>query len=114
LETLDLNSISDNFVQADRVRQWCVNYHEIQQSLLSLSNSSWTQIQQQMLAVNPKFVLRNHLVQEAIEAAEEDDFSILETLVTVLTSPFEDHPEFARFSKPPANPQKGISLSCSS
>jgi hypothetical protein len=114
LQSLDLNSISDNFIQADRVRQWCVNYHEIQQSLLLLSNSSWTQIQQKMLAVNPKFVLRNHLVQEAIEAAEEDDFSIFEMLVTVLTTPFEDHPEFAHFSKPPTNPQKGISLSCSS
>jgi uncharacterized protein YdiU (UPF0061 family) len=101
-------------VQTDRVRQWCVNYHEIQQSLLALSNDSWSQVQQKMLAVNPKFVLRNHLAQEAIEAAENDDFSICDALITVLSSPFADHPEFTYFSKPPANQQKGISLSCSS
>jgi uncharacterized protein YdiU (UPF0061 family) len=114
LEKLDLKVISDNFVQAERIRQWCVNYHEIQQSLLALSNDTWAQVQQKMLAVNPKFVLRNHLAQEAIEAAENDDFSICEALITVLTSPFADHPEFSHFSKPPVNRQKGISLSCSS
>jgi uncharacterized protein YdiU (UPF0061 family) len=114
LENLDIQVISDNFVQAERIRQWCVNYHEIQQSLLVLSNDTWSQVQQKMLAVNPKFVLRNHLAQEAIEAAENDDFSICESLIIVLTSPFADHPEFTHFSKPPANRQKGISLSCSS
>jgi uncharacterized protein YdiU (UPF0061 family) len=114
LESKDMKVISDNFVQADRVRQWCVNYHEIQQSLMVLSDDTWTQVQQKMLAVNPKFVLRNHLAQKAIEAAENDDFSICEALITVLTSPFADHPEFSHFSKPPANQQKGISLSCSS
>jgi hypothetical protein len=114
VESLDFNSIADNFINADRVRQWCVNYHELQQNLLSLSNSTWTEIQQKMLRVNPKYVLRNHLAQEVIAAAEQDDFSLCEAYLKVLTSPFDDHPELARFSKPPANQDKGIALSCSS
>jgi uncharacterized protein YdiU (UPF0061 family) len=67
-----------------------------------------------MLSVNPKYVLRNHLAQEAIEAAEKDDFSVFEALLKVLSSPFEAHLDHAYFSKPPANHDKGISLSCSS
>jgi hypothetical protein len=114
VESRDFNSIADNFINADRVRQWCVNYHELQLNLLLLSNNTWEQIQQKMLGVNPKYVLRNHLAQEVIAAAEQDDFSLCEAYLKVLTSPFDEHPELARFSKPPANQDKGIALSCSS
>lgn len=114
IENLEIKEISDHFLQAERVRQWCVNYHEVQQSLIALSNISWPEIQQSMLAVNPKYILRNHLVQQAIEAAEDDDFSLCEALMTVLSSPFEAHSELSHLAKPPANQDKGIALSCSS
>jgi len=114
IESSYFNGISDNFINADRVRQWCVTYHKIQQRLLPLSNSTWVQIQQKMLSVNPKFVLRNHLTQEVIAAAEQDDFSLCEAYLNVLTSPFDEHPELAHFAKPPASQDKGIALSCSS
>jgi uncharacterized protein YdiU (UPF0061 family) len=108
------NALSDSFIQADRVRSWCVNYQEIQQALLDLNQKDWEKIQQEMLGVNPKYVLRNHLAQEAIAAAEDDDFSLCEAFLTVLSSPFEEHPDYERFSKPPAAQDKGIALSCSS
>jgi uncharacterized protein YdiU (UPF0061 family) len=114
IEELKLNDIADNFVQAERVRQWCVNYHEIQQSLMQLSKQSWSGIQELMLSVNPKYVLRNHLAQEAIEAAENGDFSVFEALLKALSSPFSEHPDCSSFAKPPADNDKGISLSCSS
>jgi uncharacterized protein YdiU (UPF0061 family) len=110
----DYNKVSDNFIQADRLRNWCVNYQEIQETLLVLNQNSWQKVQQEMLAVNPKYVLRNHLAQEAIAAAEDDDFSLCEALLAVLKSPFDEHPEYERFSKPPATEDKGIALSCSS
>ena len=40
--------------------------------------------------VNPKFILRNYMAQEAIDASEDSDFSKLETLIVVLTNPFEE------------------------
>jgi uncharacterized protein YdiU (UPF0061 family) len=54
-----------------------------------------------MRAVNPRFIPRNHLVEEAIKAAVEGDHAPFETLVTVLSAPFEDRPEFARYATPP-------------
>ena len=50
-------------------------------------------IREQMLRVNPKYVLRNYLSQQAIEAAEAGDLSQLETLFKVLKTPFAEHPE---------------------
>jgi len=55
-----------------------------------------------MRAVNPRFIPRNHLVEEAISAAvDHDDFSVFETLLAVLSTPYEEQPPFGRFADPP-------------
>jgi serine/tyrosine/threonine adenylyltransferase len=47
-----------------------------------------------MDAVNPKYILRNHLVQRALEKAlKEADFSEVTRLRILLENPFEDRPE---------------------
>jgi uncharacterized protein YdiU (UPF0061 family) len=55
-----------------------------------------------MRAVNPAFIPRNHLVEEAIVAAVNDgDFSPFETLLSVASTPYEDQPAFGRYADPP-------------
>jgi uncharacterized protein YdiU (UPF0061 family) len=55
-----------------------------------------------MRAVNPAFIPRNHRVEEAIDAAVNNgDFSPFETLLAVLSTPYEDQPAFARYADPP-------------
>jgi serine/tyrosine/threonine adenylyltransferase len=55
-----------------------------------------------MHAANPAFIPRNHLVEEAIAAAQnEGDFGPFERLLTVLTSPYGDQPGFERYMAPP-------------
>ena len=51
------------------------------------------EIQTQMLAANPKYVLRNYLAQQAIEAAELGDLAKLNQLMQVLKTPFDEQPE---------------------
>lgn len=71
-----------------------------------------------MNKVNPKYVLRNYLAQQAIEKAEQGDFSQLHELQKVLEAPYDEQPEFQRYSeKRPewAKNKAGCSmLSCSS
>jgi len=43
-------------------------------------------------AANPKFIPRQHLLQWAIEAAEAGDYSELDTLLDLVTRPYEEHP----------------------
>jgi uncharacterized protein YdiU (UPF0061 family) len=55
-----------------------------------------------MRAANPAFIPRNHLVEEAIAAAANNgDFSPFESLLTVLSMPYEDQPVFGRYADPP-------------
>ena len=61
-----------------------------------------------MRAVNPAYILRNHLAQRAVDAAERDgDFRVMEELLQVLSRPFDDQPEMAHYAQPPA-PGEGV------
>ena len=55
-----------------------------------------------MRLANPAFIPRNHRVEFALAAAQAGDFSLFEELVRVLSRPFDDQPEFAKYADPPA------------
>ncbi len=59
-----------------------------------------------MRAINPLYIPRNHLVEEALAAAvSSEDFSLFETMLQVLSQPFDERPEFARYTIPPSTDQ---------
>jgi uncharacterized protein YdiU (UPF0061 family) len=56
---------------------------------------------QAMRRVNPAFIARNHRVEEALSAAvERADYAPLETLLNILSRPFDEQSEFAAFAEP--------------
>ena len=67
-----------------------------------------------MSQMNPKFILRNYMAQEAIEAAEKNDFLLLNTLLIILTQPFEEFPEHQKFANKSPKWAKDLEISCSS
>lgn len=67
-----------------------------------------------MNAVNPKFVLRNHLAEQAIRRAQEGDFAETQRLLKVLQRPFDEQPEHEADAGFPPQWAQQIAVSCSS
>ena len=68
-----------------------------------------------MDSTNPKYVLRNHLAQKAIEQAEEhQDYSEIDRLLNLLTDPCTDQPGMDAYANPAAADSTPIVVSCSS
>ncbi|MEC7121160.1 MAG: YdiU family protein [Pseudomonadota bacterium] len=71
---------------------------------------------QAMDQVNPRYILRNHMAQTAIEQAEAGDFSEVDRLFWLLAKPFDSQPERETLAdrQPPAADQPLVEVSCSS
>lgn len=66
-----------------------------------------------MRAHNPAVIPRNHRVEAAIDAAvQQENFAPMETLLTVLSTPFELKPEYATYSIPPAPSERVYQTFC--
>ncbi len=81
---------------------------------LAHENSDSRRRNRAMLAANPKFVLRNYLAQKVIDAAEGGDYRPLQTMVDLLRSPFDEHPDHEPWAAAPPESGKHMPVSCSS
>jgi serine/tyrosine/threonine adenylyltransferase len=50
--------------------------------------------------VNPVYIPRNHLVEEALTAATVGDLAPVERLLTAVTAPYDERPELQRYAEP--------------
>ncbi|WP_397541478.1 protein adenylyltransferase SelO family protein [Roseovarius salis] len=57
---------------------------------------------ERMRAANPAFIPRNHRVEEMITAAVDGEFGPFERLLEVLSRPYDDQPDAADLTRPPA------------
>ena len=69
---------------------------------------------QAMNRVNPLYVLRNHLAEEAIRAAKAGDASEIDTLMKLLRAPFVAQAGYERYAGLPPDWAGSLEVSCSS
>ncbi len=109
-ESTEDHPLRDSFMQRIRFDQWAERYSR----RLRDENSDKTARQRNMLALNPKYVLRNYMAQIAIGKAENKDFSEVDTLLKLLTKPFDDQRGMESYAQEPPDWAKTLDLSCSS
>ena len=72
-----------------------------------------TEVAAAMDAVNPIYIPRNHLVEEALAAASEnDDLAPLHRLLAAVTTPFERRDGFDRYAEPDLASAAGYQTFC--
>ena len=104
-----LSEINESFFDKTG-KAWLKKYQE----RLIRDSSSEVERKIMMNKANPKYVLRNYLAQEAIQAAEHGDLSALNLLIEVLKNPYTEDRKFDKFSEVPPEWAKKIEISCSS
>lgn len=65
-----------------------------------------------MRAVNPAFIPRNHRVESALKAAESGDYSLFQRLLAALSHPYDEQPEMADLSQPPEPEERVLQTFC--
>jgi uncharacterized protein YdiU (UPF0061 family) len=66
-----------------------------------------------MHAVNPKYIPRNHRIEDMIAAAiEREDYQPFEELLMVLRKPYEEQAAFSRYALPPRPEERVLETFC--
>lgn len=102
--------LRNEFVDRENIDQWFADYITRLQ-LESLTDEARKALMNQ---INPKYILRNHLAQAAIEKAQQNDFSEVDSLLKILSKPFDEQEGFDEYSKPPPLDMQRVAVSCSS
>ena len=106
----DKSDILDICVNRKPLDEWLDRYSKrVEKEALRVAERH-----EKMLTVNPKYILKNHILQEAIAKAGGDDFSMVNELLKVALAPFDEHSELEHLCKPTPMKSKNIRLSCSS
>ena len=100
--------VKDLFIDTQSWALWLLSYSE------RLTHIPRTSMAQLMVKNNPVYVLRNHLGELAIRAAQLEDFSEVERLLTLLQSPYTEQPGMQAYAGFPPDWAKSIEISCSS
>ncbi|MBV2217965.1 MAG: YdiU family protein [Diaphorobacter sp.] len=106
--TEDFEPVRDLFLDRAALDAWLLQYKEL------LALDGWAPAADLMHKTNPRFVLRNHLGEQAIRAAKLGDFSELQILQRLLARPFDYHPGHEAYAGFPPDWASSISISCSS
>ena len=96
-------------VTGDTIRDWLNQYHlRIKEETTSTEERLTS-----MRKVNPKYILRNYMIQDAIDSAEKGDFSLVNEFLNIAQNPFDEHKEFEKYTQP-NNTYEPLRCSCSS
>lgn len=106
----DISSTLDISVFREHLEKWFDKYR----STINKQNQNFQSMKKLMKKSNPKYIIKNYMIQESIEKAEQGDFNLVNDLLDIAQNPFSEHLDFEKYSKPTPLEQVNLQLSCSS
>ncbi|WP_072681226.1 YdiU family protein [Arcobacter sp. LA11] len=106
----EVSAITDICVFREPIIKWLKEYKKV----IKEQNQDFKIMQKLMKKINPKYVIKNYMLQESIDNAKEGDFKLVNDLLNIAQNPFDEHKEFERYSKPTPAEHANLRLSCSS
>jgi uncharacterized protein YdiU (UPF0061 family) len=106
---LEQPALQDPEFQDQEFQEWHANW----QKRLSRNSKPLKSAHSLMRATNPAIIPRNHRVEAALGAANDQaDFSVMHRLLAALENPFSDAEEFAEYQNPPPPSERAYQTFC--
>jgi len=102
--------VRDLFIDRAAFDDWAGRYRERLRAEGSIDDNR----RAAMNRVNPKYILRNYLAQQAIEKAQNGDVGEVNKLLAILEQPFDEQPEHEAYAALPPDWAAHLEVSCSS
>lgn len=106
----DISAITDISIYPEAITKWFEEYKKA----IALDPRSHDERCFMMRKVNPKYIIKNYMLQEAIELAQKGDYTLTNDLLKIAQNPFDEHKEFERYTKVTPIEFANVKLSCSS
>ena len=106
----DISSVIDNAIFTEPLRAWFNSYKKSCEE----QNSSFEDRFKIMKKANPKYILKNYMIEEAIVLAHEQDFSLVNDLLDIAQNPFDEHRKYEKYAGSTPQEHSNLKLSCSS
>ena len=90
----NLQALEALFPAGNILADWLARWHQ------RTAQQSASDTAERMRLVNPIYIPRNHLVEEALDSASEGDLQPFEGLLAVLKTPFAERPTLSRYATP--------------
>ncbi|MDY0014173.1 MAG: YdiU family protein [Rhodocyclaceae bacterium] len=102
--------LRDHFIDRDAMDAWLATWR----ARLAQEGRPDPERRAAMDGINPKYVLRNWIAEQAIRRARAGDFSEVQRVLECLRQPFAEQPGFEAYASPPPDWAAGLEVSCSS
>lgn len=93
----------------DKINKWIKEY----KIRLEVEEISEVKRFEKMLQINPKYILRNYMLQDAIDKAENEDFTLINDFLKIVHNPYGEFPEYEQYTRPKPDFEP-LKCSCSS
>ena len=105
----DMQSLRNLFTVHDTLDAWLNAYT----TRLESDEQTDAERQKMMLGINPKYILRNYMAQQAFDKIIEDkDMSYLKQIIALLSNPFEEQAGMGQFAGPSPEWAEELVVSC--
>jgi len=110
LQNKEYKALRDDCLDIRQFDEFLSQYQSIRE------HQDTNELDANMQKANPVYVLRNHMAQRAIEAAERDDFSEVDRLFKLLNHPYTRQPDLEKPEdlSPLPSDMPDVAVSCSS
>jgi uncharacterized protein YdiU (UPF0061 family) len=106
----EIESVANICIYPQKMKKWLTLYKKLRMN----EAQDFKEQRALMKTVNPKYVIKNYMLQEAIEKAQEGDFSLVDSLLHIAQNPFDEHVDFERYACSTPQEHSNVRLSCSS